>query len=395
MAQPVRKQIIEQHPELVDKPIYTLLVDGTNVLKICEVASKKNTRGEEYGAFFTFLVKLKILLKKKDFDYVYVVFDDENSGILRYRLYNEYKANRDKNYETFMEESSDYAREYNESLRRMRQAIFSKGKFKKVKTPEEEQKKRDFARQRQMLMRYFEELFIRCICDHDTEGDDIMAYYVLNKKPNEKVVIVSGDMDLTQLIAPDVCIFNPRSNSFVTYDNFKSINGYPSENVLIKKIFCGDTSDNIGNIDGLSEKKLFEIMPEMHDRPVTVNEVKERAQQLINERIADKKKPLKVHENIVNGISRRNYNGDFYEINDKIINLKTPLITEGAKEEFDAMRYAPIDPEGRSFANIASYVREDDIVDLLDSNKFSSFFIEFNSLINREKSKFEKEINNK
>ena len=395
MAQPVRKQIVEQHPELAEKPIYTLLVDGTNVLKICEVASKKNTRGEEYGAFFTFLIKMKALLKKKDFDYVYVVFDDENSGILRYRLYNEYKANRDKNYEAFMEESSDYAREYNENLRKMRQAIFSKGKQKKIQTPEEEQKKKDFARQRHMLMRYFEELFIRCICDHDTEGDDVMAYYVLNKKPNEKIVIVSGDMDLTQLIAPDVCIFNPRSNSFVTYDNFKLSNGYPSENVLIKKIFCGDVSDNIGNIDGLSENKLFEMMPEMRYRPVSIEEVKERAKELINGRIAEKKKPLKVHENIVNGVSRRNYNGDFYDINEKIINLKKPLLTDSAKEEIDAMRYAPIDPEGRSFANIATYVREDNIVDLLDSNKFSTFFIEFNSLVNREKIKFEKEFGKK
>ena len=395
MAQPVRKQIVEQHPELCDRPIYTLLVDGTNVLKICEVASKKNTRGEEYGAFFTFLVKMKALLKKKDFDYVYVVFDDDNSGILRYRLYSEYKANRDKNYEAYLEGESDYAKAYNESLRNMRRAIFSKQKPKKVKTPEEEQKKRDFARQRHMLMRYFEELFIRCICDHDTEGDDVMAYYVLNKKPNEKIVIVSGDMDLTQLISPDVCIFNPRSNSFVTYDNFRQLNGYPSENVLIKKIFCGDASDNIGNIDGLSENKLFEMMPEMKDRPVTVDEVKARAQKLIDERVANKKKPLKVHENIVNGVSRRDYEGDFYEINDKIINLKKPLLTKSAIEEIDNIRYAVIDPEGRSFSNIADYVREDDIVDLLDSNKFSNFFVEFNSLANREKRKYEKEYGKK
>ena len=37
MAQPVRKIIAEQHPDIAEKPIYTLLVDGTNVLKICEV----------------------------------------------------------------------------------------------------------------------------------------------------------------------------------------------------------------------------------------------------------------------------------------------------------------------------------------------------------------------
>ena len=395
MAQPVRKIIAEQHPEVAEKPIYTLLVDGTNVLKICEVASKINTRGEEYGAFFTFLVKMKTLLKKKDFDYVYVVFDDENSGIMRYRLYSEYKANRDKNYGVFMEGDSDYARLYNENLKKMRQAIFSKKKPQKEKSPEEIKKKEDFARQRLMLMKYFEELFIRCICDHDTEGDDVMAYYVMNKKPNEKVVIVSGDMDLTQLLAPDVCIFNPRSNSFVTYENFKSLNGYPSENVLIKKIFCGDTSDNIGNIDGLSEKKLFEMMPEMNERPVTVQEVKDRAKLLIETRISEKKKPLKVHENIVNGVSRRNYEGDFYEINEKIINLKKPLLTESALEEINAMRYECIDPEGRSFGNVANYVREDDITELLDSNKFSTFFSEFNSLVNREKTKFEKKYGKK
>jgi hypothetical protein len=136
-------------------------------------------------------------------------------------------------------------------------------------------------------------------------------------------------------------------------------------------------------------------MPEMKERPVTVDEIKHRARILNEERVSQKKKPLKVLENIVNGVSRRNYNGDFYEINNKIINLKTPLLTEGAKEEIDLMRYSPIDPEGRSFANVANYIREDDITELLDSNRFSNFFIEFNSLANREKIKFEKEFGKK
>ena len=391
MAQPVRKKIVEHHPELAEKPIYTLIIDGTNLMKISEKDSRVNSRGEHYGTFFTFLVKMKILLKKKDFDYVYVVFDDDNSGILRYELYNEYKANRDKNYGKYMNGTSDYAKAYDESLKAMQRAIFNK-KPKKEKTPEEIKAKEDFEREKMMLMKYFEELFVRCICDPDTEGDDVMAYYVMNKKPNEKIVIVSGDMDLTQLISPTVCIFNPRSNSFVTYENFKELNGYPSENVLIKKIFCGDTSDNIGNIDGLSEARLFEMMPEMKERPVTVEEVKERAKFLIEERKANKKKPLKYHENIVNGVSRRNYDGDFYDINNKIINLKAPLLTQSAVEEIDSMRYAPIDPEGRSFGNVVNYLREDDITELLSDNKFSSFFVEFNALANREKARYEREI---
>ena len=388
MAQPIRKQIAKIHPELAEKTIYTLLVDGTFILKVCEAASMKNSRGEEYGALFTFLIKLKTLLKKKDFDYVYVFFDDENSGILRYELYEEYKANRDKNYSMYLLGQSDYARRYNETMRNMRNAIVKKQKKREI-TDEEEQKKIDFARQRDLLMKYFEELFIRCMFDSETEGDDMIAYYVMNKKPNEKIVIATGDMDLSQLLASDVCIWNPKKNSFLTYDSFKTEFGYPSENVLIKKIFCGDASDNIGNIEGVSDIRLMEIMPEMKERPVTVDEIKERTRQLIEERISKKKKPLKYQENILEGKSKKQYDGDFYEINEKIINLRKPLLTDKAKEMIDEARYNAIDPEGRSLANMAAYMREDDITELLDDRKFASFFIEFNALANREKKRFE------
>lgn len=388
MAQPIRKQIAKIHPELAEKTIYTLLVDGTFILKVCEAASMKNSRGEEYGALFTFLIKLKTLLKKKDFDYVYVFFDDENSGILRYELYKEYKANRDKNYSMYLLGQSDYARRYNETMRNMRNAIVKKQKKREI-TDEEEQKKIDFARQRDLLMKYFEELFIRCMFDSETEGDDMIAYYVMNKKPNEKIVIATGDMDLSQLLASDVCIWNPKKNSFLTYDSFKTEFGYPSENVLIKKIFCGDASDNIGNIEGVSDIRLMEIMPEMKERPVTVDEIKERTRQLIEERISKKKKPLKYQENILEGKSKKQYDGDFYEINEKIINLRKPLLTDKAKEMIDEARYNAIDPEGRSLANMAAYMREDDITELLDDRKFASFFIEFNALANREKKRFE------
>ena len=388
MAQPIRKQIAKIHPELAEKTIYTLLVDGTFILKVCEAASMKNSRGEEYGALFTFLIKLKTLLKKKDFDYVYVFFDDENSGILRYELYKEYKANRDKNYSMYLLGQSDYARRYNETMRNMRNAIVKKQKKREI-TDEEEQKKIDFARQRDLLMKYFEELFIRCMFDSETEGDDMIAYYVMNKKPNEKIVIATGDMDLSQLLASDVCIWNPKKNSFFLFDFFKTEFGYPSENVLIKKIFCGDASDNIGNIEGVSDIRLMEIMPEMKERPVTVDEIKERTRQLIEERISKKKKPLKYQENILEGKSKKLYDGDFYEINEKIINLRKPLLTDKAKEMIDEARYNAIDPEGRSLANMAAYMREDDITELLDDRKFASFFIEFNALANREKKRFE------
>jgi hypothetical protein len=143
-------------------------------------------------------------------------------------------------------------------------------------------------------------------------------------------------------------------------------------------------SDNISNIKGLSEGKLFEIMPEIKERLVTIQEVKDRAQQLIDERKNEKKKPLKVHENIVNGVANKDYEGDYYEINEKIINLKKPLLTQEAKEMMNDMMYAPQDPEGRSYQNIYKLVLEDDITDLLSDNQFSSFFSVFKPLEQKE-----------
>jgi hypothetical protein len=129
-------------------------------------------------------------------------------------------------------------------------------------------------------------------------------------------------------------------------------------------------------------------MPEIKDKPITINEVKERAMQKIEERKLQKKKPLKWHENIVNGVSKRNYNGDFYEINNKIINLSMPLLTDEAKEEMDSIMYAPMDPEDRSFTNLYQYILDDNISDLKSHDRFSSFFSSFKPLADREEKRF-------
>jgi len=154
----------------------------------------------------------------------------------------------------------------------------------------------------------------------------------------------------------------------------------------------GDVSDNIGNISQLSEARLMELMPEIAERPVTVQEVRNRAQQKCDERIAEKKKPLKWQENIVNGVSNKHYDGDFYEINKILVDLSEPLVTEAAKEEIDNMRYNVQDPEDRTFENLYSFILEDDITDLRSDKVFVSFFEPFKKLVNKEKERYKKEI---
>jgi 5'-3' exonuclease len=284
----------------------------------------------------------------------------------------------------------------------MEKAIYNKNKKKEKeellteeeKALKEERKKKkeivdeNFERERNIIMQYCEELYIRVLFDNKTEGDDFIAYYVLHKKPEERIVIVSSDQDLTQLISTTVSVYDRRIKKYLSVKNFKEINGYPIENVLIKKIFCGDTSDNIGNIKGLSEERLIELVPQFKERPVTIDEVKKAAQDKIDERIREKKKPYKWHENIVNGVSNKEYDGDFYEINEKIINLKKPLLTKRAEEDIENMMYAPIDPEGRSFENLYNMIKRDNIENLIDMNTFSTFFLQFKELADREKKKF-------
>jgi 5'-3' exonuclease len=392
MGQPVRKQIKEAHPDAGVESIYTLLVDGGSLLRQSFKDNRVNTRGIHYGGVFQFLLQLRMIMQKKDFNYVYVFFDAHDSGILRYEIYPAYKANRDKDYAEHSN-LSDYMKEYNATIARMQNYLYKK-KEKPVKelTPEEKVTKENFDRERDILCKYFNELYIRWMIDEKTEGDDLISYYVHHKLPNEKIVIMSADEDLTQLISETVCVYNNIKKKFFSNDNFKQLKGYPHENVVLKKVFCGDKSDNIGNVDGVSETRLFELMPEIHDRPVTINEVRERAKEMVEKRIAEKKKPLKWHENIVNGVSRGNYPGDFYEINERIINLDKPLLTPEAETELSEMIHNVQDPEGRSFENLYSYMLEDGIDELSDSDRFAFFFEPFKVLIDKEIREYKKEM---
>ena len=400
MPQPIKKKIQETHPEMIqEKPFYTLLVDGNSLLFSCMADPKVNSDGIHYGGVFQFLLQLKMIMSKREFDYIYVFFDNEFSGVLRWQIYPQYKANRDKHYENYG--VSDYMKAVNAKVHSM-MAYFNQknGAAKK----NNDRKKSDwdkfidanFDRERDILCKYFNELYIRWNIDEVTEGDDQIAYYCLHKKPNEKIYIISADMDLAQLLADDICIYNQKEGlkKFITNKNFYENFGYDYRNVLVKKVFTGDSSDNIGNISLLSEDGFFKLMPEAKKREITIEEVKDRAQKLIDERISEKKKPLKLHENIVNGVSNKEYAGDFYEINKKIIDLKHPLLSDEAKEEMDAMMHAPQDPEGRSFKNLSAMIREDNIEELMGDTKFASFFAPFKSFADREIKRYKESIEN-
>jgi 5'-3' exonuclease len=386
MKQVIKKKIKDSH-DINDEPIIrTLLVDGNNLMKISLVDKRMNSKNKEYGMVFQFLWQLNKILTRSDYNFVYVMFDGDKSGQLRYNFYKDYKANRDKNYDDT--NKSEYDKSLEEYCKRV--IAYSKSKKNEVKRGETEEE--CFERQKSILQQCLEELFIRQVECDEVEGDDLIAYYVKHKKPNEKIVIVSGDRDLTQLISDDVCVYIPSLKKYISPQNHLKELGFIHENVLIKKILCGDISDNIKGIKGLGEKTFFDLFPKAKTEYYDLDRVISESKELIEERKKEKKKPLAVTENIINRKTNGCQGVDIYEINDKIINLSNPLLTDDAINELNSIMYSPLDPNGRDFKNLYSIIQENEMIDLIKEDNFTRLFSAFYKLINEEKKYYEKYV---
>jgi len=383
MSQPIPKKVKQNNPDFGVKTFNTLLVDGSNILELSSLGDKTvSSNGKRTGGIFQFLLQLKMMLAKANFRYVYVFWDDASGGLYRYMLNQEYKSGRDKAY-VIDDGLSDYMKEYNATIKRMQNYIFNKKK--KEKTDEQKKDKEIFFEQREIIMNCLEELFVRqCLCEK-VEADDLIAYYVNHKKPNERIVIMSNDRDLTQLIADDVIIYIQQKKKFINKKNHTEEMGYYYENVLLKKMICGDSSDSIKGIKGVGEITLLKNFPEMKERKVTLDEVIERARKVNEDRLKEKKKPLQWAKNIVEGVTDGAQGDKIYEINKKIIDLKNPLMTDEAKELMDSMMYTPLDPEGRSYDNLYKILCDAGVDDLTNPSRFGNFFVEYSYLIDKEK----------
>ena len=382
MKQVVPKKIINKQSDKLKITFNTLLIDGSNLLEVSSLGDKTlSSEGTQIGGIFQFFLQLKMLLQKGNFRYVYVFWDGRYGGNLRKKIYFDYKANRDKDFEE--DGLSDYMKEVNSKINYMYQRFIKKED--PIKLQEKQKHKEIFYWQRDIIMEMLEELFVRqCVCD-ETEADDFIGYYVSHKKPNERIVIVSNDRDLTQLISEDVIVYVQSLKVFVNTKNHTDIMGYNYQNVVLKKMICGDASDNIKGIKGVGEKTLLSNFDAIKKRKVTLEEVIEKAKEINEKRVLNKKKPLKWADNIVNKVTDGCQGEKIYEINERIIDLKNPLMSDEAKELMESIMYAPIDPEDRTMENLYNIIIKYDIDKLKDPTTFGNFFSEFMYLIDKEK----------
>ena len=325
----------------------TLLVDGDNLFKIGFHGAKDLFNdGSHVGGVYHFINTLRKFLEEHNHDKVVVFWDGDSNSSTRKRIYPQYKENRRR------DEMNEYKYE-------------------------------SYLTQKSRIKQYLEEVFVRQVEMHDNEADDLIAYYC-KVAIDEKIIIFSADKDLTQLINERVTIYSPVTKTYFKNGDKISINKVQilHENVLVCKVFTGDKSDNIDGIEGLGEKTLVKLFPELQEKSCTIDEILDNAGKIVQ---TNKSKTL---SNLLTGKSKSGIIGEeFYKTNKLIVDLSNPLITDEGKELVKQIHEDVIDPTDRGYKNLMRMMVQDGLFKFLPKNDeaWVNFLKPFMKLTRKEK----------
>jgi 5'-3' exonuclease len=328
----------------------TLLIDGNALFKRGYLGSHDayNKEGVHIGGLYQFITVMKKLISENVFHRVYVFWDGKFSGKLRYNIYKDYKKSRGKDYEngTEPEDMSELLQQY-------------------------------------MVKEYLHHLSIRQLVDEVVEADDFIAYYCITKDVNEDITICSSDRDLCQLISDDVRMYLCDKKLYIDNKTYNNVFNHHYKNVALIKTIIGDNSDDIKGVRGVKEKTLLNLFPDISKKEVSLYEILTEAHKLKNDRTESGKKPLKALDNILDSVTDGIQGKRLYEINDELVNLRNPKLTEHAIENFIRTKTEPISPD-TDFKEVYQMVKRDGLDDLIREYYMSDYFLQFKKLKDRD-----------
>jgi DNA polymerase-1 len=331
----------------------TLLVDGNNLLKIGFHGVRDFfNKGEHVGGTWHFLNTLRRFLEESNYNKVVVFWDSETGSSQRRLIYPKYKLNRkQKDEEDFKEQS--------------------------------------FITQKNRVKQYLEEMFVRQLEVEQSEADDLIAYYCQISEDEDKTIF-SSDRDLTQLISDKVTIYSPQQKRY--YKNGDGIKMDASEiphyNVMTYKILTGDSSDNIDGIFYLGEKTFLKLFPEILDTELKYTDILTKAESLLSEQ-----KGNVALQNLLSGKTKEGIFGEeFFTINEKLVDLANPLISDDGKELVRLYYSESLDPDGRGHRNLIRMMMDDGFFKFLPKgdDAWVNFLKPFLKLSRKEKTNFRK-----
>lgn len=324
-----------------------LLVDGDNLLTIGFYGVKNYFyKGEHIGGIYHFLNTLRKSFEYYHLNKIVVFWDGHDGSSERRKLYIHYKENR-------------------------RERVRS------------EEELNSYTYQRNRIKQYLEELYVRQGEFEYCETDDSIAYYTQNSE--EDIIIYSSDGDLTQLVKKNVKIYNP-SHQKLYQEKESFIYNHEEiliENVKFVKMFCGDSSDNIAGIKGMGIKRFLTFFPEAKVNKLSVEEIRTKTNLLF-----EQDKHNKTLANLLTGVTKYGVFGDeFYDINERIVSLDKPFLTNDAKEVINLLINERLDQEGRSYKNAMKMMTDDGLFNVLPKSDDSwiKFLNPFLRLTRKEK----------
>jgi len=204
----------------MDKSKSLYIIDGSSYIFRAYFGIRQflsTSKGFPTNALYGFINMLQKVVKDEKPDYLCVAFDSKEKTF-RHDIYPDYKANRD--------------------------------------APPE-----DLAKQ----FPYFEPLVdafnISSIRIPGYEADDIIGTLALKgSKAGFRVVIVSGDKDMMQLVSPEVQMLDTMKNKWIGVNEVKEKFGVPPEKVIEVMGLMGDSSDHIPGVKGVGPKTATELI---------------------------------------------------------------------------------------------------------------------------------------
>ena len=199
------------------------LIDGSAYIYRAYHAIRplSTSRGLPTHAVFGFLSILRRLLRERSPEYLAVAFDTRGP-VFRHRLYDRYKANRPPMPEDLAVQIP-YIRE-------------------------------SVAAHRILVLEH-----------DDQEADDLIASVTARMTgQGRRVVVVSGDKDLLQLVSADVTLWDPMNDRVMDEAAVAEKYGLPPGQLLDYFALTGDSSDNIPGVPGIGPKSAQKLIGAYH-----------------------------------------------------------------------------------------------------------------------------------
>ncbi len=138
----------------------------------------------------------------------------------------------------------------------------------------------------------------------DCEADDVIGYLSKRHFNKNRIVIVSSDKDLYQLLSPKVIQWSPGQKAFITLKTVQEKFGIHVNNFCTARAFIGDPSDNLPGVPRVGFASLIKRFPILSaSQHVSVLDIIDESKKMLE------KSNLKIYTNIVENadIAARNW----------------------------------------------------------------------------------------